>query len=810
MPRHRAFLEEVTLLIGEPEREAFLGLREGYQRDRFLDRFWQVRDPFPQTARNEFRDRWEANAEAAGARFDDLSDHRAQMILFFGEESRSFRALCSDVLEPIEFWVFDAIAGVRPNFTIAFNGAGRERSSSKIWDPTTGLSALRSRLRSGLVSDQEMVTLITQGCTRGDQIMSALSRSVDWAEVRDGLPLRPRVAKEWVAAFKARSTDLPDGAKTLPASYITQYPGAYQSRTVVQVLVSVPRAEAAIGELGKHRSHNFLIDGEVLRRGELFESFRYKFDVAVTDDDTSEPIPLAVERYLRPGDYRIIVKVQDLNSDRFSRLQEAIEVPNLRVAPKVASAAATPPSEPVGRLEFLDEANASLDGSTAAADHVVRVTAPSDRLLTDIIRVGAKATGEGIAKVAFDLDGKQILAKTRPPYSIEIDLGRAPRIHRLQARAIGADGTTLASDETFLNTGPHRFGVRLIEPQRGHRYERSVRASAQVEIPEGEQLDRVEMYLNETLVATLFQPPFIQPIAIPDGQDLGYVRAVAFLEDGNSTEDLVFVNSPYPLDEVHVDMVELYTSVFDGKGRPVGDLALADFEVRENGEAQSIRRFEPVTERPIHAGILLDTSISMHEEIEEAEKAALKFFDSVLRPRDRACLIVFSDQPQLVVPFTNSVEILAGGLAGLVSEGETAFHDSLVFALHYFSGLRGKRVLIVISDGEDSDSRYRFEEVMEFARRAGVAIYSIGLGITQRDVIARNKLLRLADETGGRHFFIEDADGLSSIYAKIETEIRAQYLLAYQSSQKGSKFREVRLDMTRRGLKAKTMRGYYP
>ena len=81
--RHRVFLEEVDGLIGDEERSAFLGLSRNYQRDRFVDRFWRVRDPYPQTPRNEFRDRWEANAEIAHSRFEDLSDPRAQMILFF-------------------------------------------------------------------------------------------------------------------------------------------------------------------------------------------------------------------------------------------------------------------------------------------------------------------------------------------------------------------------------------------------------------------------------------------------------------------------------------------------------------------------------------------------------------------------------------------------------------------------------------------------------------------------------------------------------------------------------------------------------
>jgi Ca-activated chloride channel family protein len=284
------------------------------------------------------------------------------------------------------------------------------------------------------------------------------------------------------------------------------------------------------------------------------------------------------------------------------------------------------------------------------------------------------------------------------------------------------------------------------------------------------------------------------------------------LRDGNSTEDLVFVNSPHPVDEIEVSLVELYVSVFDSKGQPAEDVSSSDFRVLEDGEVQEIRRFEAVEERPIHAGVLLDVSTSMTESLEEAEKAALRFFESVLRPRDRASLIVFSDSPQLVVPFTNDLERLAGGLAGLVPDGGTSLHDSLIFALHSFAGLRGRRALILISDGEDSSSDYRFEEALEYSRRAGVAIYTIGLRISNRETQVRNKLTRLAGESGGRSFFIESAQELGRVYDKVEIELRSQFLLTYQSSSTARRdlYREVEIDLQKKGRKAKTIQGYYP
>ena len=125
-------------------------------------------------------------------------------------------------------------------------------------------------------------------------------------------------------------------------------------------------------------------------------------------------------------------------------------------------------------------------------------------------------------------------------------------------------------------------------------------------MPDGETLDRVEFYLNETKVATLFQPPFSQPIVLPKNEPLSYVRAVAYLPDGNSTEDLVFVNAPDYLEQLDVQFVELYASVLDRAGRPVSNLGKKDFSVLEDGKGQEIVRFDRVTDLPIHAAVAID------------------------------------------------------------------------------------------------------------------------------------------------------------------------------------------------------------
>ena len=126
--------------------------------------------------------------------------------------------------------------------------------------------------------------------------------------------------------------------------------------------------------------------------------------------------------------------------------------------------------------------------------------------------------------------------------------------------------------------------------------------------------------------------------------------------------------------------------------------------------------------------------------------------------------------------------------------------------------MKGKRAIILLSDGTDEGSRYSFDESLEYARRSGVAIYTRGDQPSSKNADMRAKLMRLADETGGRFFFIERAKELDGIYDTIQQELRSQYLLAYQSTKEGGtdKFRAVEVKVGKPGLEAKTARGYYP
>lgn len=796
---YRTWLQKVELIISKDEKQLFLELAKDYQRDAFIERFWKARDPYPETTRNEFRDSYEARLETIRLEFGGHYDDRARILLLNGPPLQRLEISCAPHMWPTEVWYYEGSEMVNFEFLLLFYQRWGNQTF-KLWEPFDGVADLGR--------DSRLTTrTIANSCGRSaEALLAAISFMLSQGGEFGATTMLARInqppetpAKEWINTFSTYSTDLPADSATFNARFEVDYPGRFQSRTVVQGSLLVHTSELAVTTVGEISSYNLLVNGEVLREGKLLENFRYKFDLP-TAEVNGENLPLIFQRNLRPGSYQLIVKAEDLGSGKLYRREELIEVPKIEAGP--------PPPQDPETARILAEANAAI----RSGENTVKIAPLLGEWQTGMVRIDTLMTGNEFAEVTFFLDDQPILTKKRPPFNVELDLGPVPRGRVLRVEGYDEAGTEIANDEMMINAGTHRFAVRLVEPKRGKTYRNSLRAQAEVLLPEGDSIERLEIYLNETLIATLYQPPYVQPIVLSETEPLAYVRAVAFAPDGNSTEDLVFINAPDNLEEIDVDFVELYTTVLDRDKRPVEDLSQADFTVLEDGVEQEVLRFEQVRNLPIHVAIMLDVSASMEEELENAQTAALSFFQQAVTPKDRATFITFNDHPNLVTKFTNDLQGLSGGLAGLKAERGTALYDSLIFTLYYFNGIKGQRAILLLSDGKDESSRFEFDDALEYCRRAGVSIYAVGLKIPKKDLEARRKLNKLADETGGRTFFVEDSQELTAIYDAIQLELRSRYLLAYQSSNRGNdkRFRSIEVRMTRAGSEAKTLRGYYP
>lgn len=822
----QVWLDLVRPLITPEELEFFLALDRDFRRRAFIDQFWAVRDPDPSTDLNELKVRWLSRADEAAFNFGSTADQRAVFFLLNGPPTgwvlRSGRVIsrCFHKSSELELWFYTGSERTGVRFVVVF----QRRLGSPlytIWRPTEPLDPTqRSRLPttdiSLLCGEEYMPLAMSVIADRG---------TATYYDLIEELLAGTDPPSEWLATFAAMTSDAPAGAATFDARIDWQFIGRIQSRTVVQGVVVIPAALVTSRTFGEQVQHQFLLTGEVVRDGRLFEHFRYRFEIPerpepgdstaaegaaaegaagerTAGEGTAAPaeLPLVFTRYLREGGFDVLLKVEDLFGGRFAHLETHLDVPNGQDLETVRPAVL--PSE----FPWLQDAIEA----TARGQRTIRLIPPTDESIhTGMVRFHAQTAGE-FDSLTFYLDDRPILTKRRPPYSVELDLGSVAGTHRVRVAGF-VEGREEAADEISVNRGGQRFRVRVIEPRRDQKYTDSVAVVLDVETPDDEPLDRLELYLNEERVATLFQPPFVQALALP-GAELTFLRAVAYLADGNSTEDVVFVNAPPNLEQIEVQYVEVFAGVYDRQSRPVRGLGRDRFRVLEDGEPQELRRFEWVDDLPIHAGLLIDTSASMEDSLAQVTAAALGFVEQAIGERDRVTLMSFATRPAVEIRFTNDTQRVAQVLAGLRPLGSTALYDSLVFALHYFDGIKGQKALLLLSDGDDEASGFTFEGALEVARRSGVVVYAIGLDQAAKDKDAKKKLRQLAEVTGGEAFFVADAAELAAIYATIQNDLRSRYLLGYQSTsdKPPNEFRGVKVEVEGPDTEVRAMSGYYP
>lgn len=795
----RRWLEdEVYPLISTEERKVFLALETDEQRTEFADRLWAVWGT--QLGRGaQFRLEYQERLEYCRSEFKSTTEDRARVALLHGPPDVRKPVDCEEVFYPLEFWRYARLEGIGESVTLLFYrpyGLGRMR----LWDPfetrlalytPSGRSAL-SRPRISRVERPEY------RCGDAEELLALLASAEYWLrdpQVRSRMEHLPEPAKGGAESASARflqfSTVVPRGAQPLEFTVEQRIGERRGGKVRVTFAVLVPRANLVSTKVGDIEVVQVDCAGETSQEGTLADRFRYSF----TFPAESETLPLQVERELRPGKYKLRLKVQDGHSNRAGVQEAEFDVPMPTVAGSPGAQAA---EEVVKTLAAPQQTALALQG-------------PEGEGVSGVQRFTALA-GPGVARVEFFLDGRSIMAKNRPPFEVELDLGPLPRLASVVAVASDITGAEVDRKQIDLNVGRERFLVRLQPIGQGDRSGDKVHAVATANVPPDRKLARLEVYWNETLAATVFEPPFSVWVPVGAGNALGYLRAVAVLDDGAQAEDVQFVNAPQFLSQVEVDAVELPVVVLDKEGKPIEGLKLTDFEVLEDGVVQNVSNFALQLDLPVRVGMVLDTSGSMEKTLPEVQRVVLGFLRNLLRPRDRAFVVAFSDRPELLEGFTADFAALERALISLRADRETALYDAVVYSLFQFSGVRGRKSLIALTDGKDNVSRMDFEKMMDYAQRTGAVIYSIGIDLPITEVRTRSQLSRLARGTGGEAFFLPRGASLEPIYERINRELRAQYLLAYTSSSPGGRgvFRKVAVRVKRPGAEVRTIAGYYP
>ena len=293
-----------------------------------------------------------------------------------------------------------------------------------------------------------------------------------------------------------------------------------------------------------------------------------------------------------------------------------------------------------------------------------------------------------------------------------------------------------------------------------------------------------------------------------------------------------------PTIKVDVDVVNILFNVRDKRSGLIGNLTKDDFTIFEDGKQQEIKYFNRETDLPLTIGLLIDVSASQMNLIDIEKNAADQFFNNVIRPKDLAFLISFGADADLLQDYTSSARLLRKGLEGLqVNSGVgglqpgpvptasqprgTIMYDAVFLAAHdQLKGQVGRKVLVLITDGEDQGSRYTIKQAIESAQKADALIYSFFY--VDRQFYSRGRgimfgggnagaLRQMSDDTGGHVFQIDRKMTLQNAFDELNAEMRSQYAVAYTPSNpaKDGTFRKIEIRTGNKDWKVQARKGYY-
>ena len=271
--------------------------------------------------------------------------------------------------------------------------------------------------------------------------------------------------------------------------------------------------------------------------------------------------------------------------------------------------------------------------------------------------------------------------------------------------------------------------------------------------------------------------------------------------------------------KVDVNLVLVPVTVTDGESRYVSGLEAGNFQLWEDNVEQEILHAS-TEDVPISVGIILDVSGSMKDKLGVARDAATTFLRAVMNTDDEFFFLDFADRPRVAVDFTTEIPRISEDLLGVSPKGRTALYDAVYVGLDKLrDAAHAKKVLLLITDGEDNRSRYTFSNIREYVKEQDVLIYAIGIvdpwsSPLAADRVGRDLIEKLTELTGGQSFFPDSVHELEDIGFKIGVEIKNQYLIAYRSSNSRAdgKWRKLRVRAhakTIGGLHVRARPGYY-
>jgi Ca-activated chloride channel family protein len=266
-----------------------------------------------------------------------------------------------------------------------------------------------------------------------------------------------------------------------------------------------------------------------------------------------------------------------------------------------------------------------------------------------------------------------------------------------------------------------------------------------------------------------------------------------------------------------VTRVNMLFTVTDKKGRFITDLTRGDFTVFENKKPQTILEFTSETDLPLRLAILIDTSNSIRDRFRFQQEASTNFVNSVMRAQDKAVVVSFDTSAELAADITSDTRALENAIRSLRPGGGTALYDAIYFAckeklMKDQPMYKFRRAMVVLSDGDDNESRYSREQALEMAQRSDTVIYTISTNISHIETDGDKVMRYFADQTGGVSFFPFQAKDLNQSFENIANELRHQYNLFYRPEplKNDGLYHRVQIKVKKRGdVFVRARKGYY-
>jgi VWFA-related protein len=336
-------------------------------------------------------------------------------------------------------------------------------------------------------------------------------------------------------------------------------------------------------------------------------------------------------------------------------------------------------------------------------------------------------------------------------------------------------------------------------------------APAKQKQPELKKRDTTSAPVLETLDPKPIPKPISAPATSQSSAQAGSAAAPAGATEPTDQTPATVLRST-------VNEVNVVFTVTDKHNHYVKDLKAADFKVLDNRmPPASVRNFSSETNLPLRVGLLVDSSNSIRDRFRFEQQAAIEFLNQIIhQDRDQAFVLGFDTTPEITQDFSGNTEKLANGVRMLRPGGGTAMYDAVYGACrdklqkqNTPGGLR--RAIILLSDGEDNQSRVTRDDAIEEAQRAEVIIYTISTNVSGTKSRGDKILEAMADATGGRAFFPFKIEEVSDAFSQIQEELRSQYAISYKPADflSDGKYRSIDIESLNKKYKVRSRKGYF-